>query len=64
MDVNFVNGERAQIVVDSGAKESVCPIWWGSLFGTHRSPYQLYLKDAQGVAIGHFGQREIEVTTF
>ena len=32
MDVSFVGGGKAEVTVDSGAEESVCPLAWGSQF--------------------------------
>ena len=32
MDASFVGGGKAEIIVDSGVEESVCPLDWGSQF--------------------------------
>ena len=62
MEVEFVGGEKTEIVVDSGAEESVCPREWGEkLFGTTESEEKMRFRGAGGDQIPHHGQREILV---
>ena len=62
MEVEFVGGEKTEIVVDSGAEESVCPRGWGeTLFGTEKSPNKMKFRGAGGDTIEHHGQREVLV---
>ena len=52
MDVQFVregNGEMmyvAEITVDSGAEQSVCPVEWGKEFGTKAAAETMRLVNA------------------
>ena len=62
MDVDFVGGGAAEIVVDSGAEESVCPKDWGAQFGTKEAARKLKFKNASGGEIEHYGQRNVMVT--
>ena len=43
MRVGFEDGTKTNIVVDSGAEENVCPLWWGEKYGLQRSNRQLHL---------------------
>ena len=61
LDVNFVGGARAEITVDSGAEESVCPPWWGREFGLSREGGWMNLSGAGGQNIEHYGQRCVRV---
>ena len=36
LDVTFVSGKKAEITVDSGAEESVCPWDWGEEYGLNQ----------------------------
>ena len=53
MKVKFVDGEETEIIVDSGAEESVCPLWWGKKFGLFRPNKWLNLVNASGKKIVH-----------
>ena len=65
MDVQFVregNGEVmyvAEITVDSGAEESVCPVEWGKEFGTKAAAETMRLVNAGGGTIRHVGSRRV-----
>ena len=61
MDVNFENGGKISITLDSGAEESVCPKEWGSQFGLKAADMWLNFKGANGSKIDHFGQRSVRV---
>ena len=65
LHVQFVNGRKTKIVVDSGAEENVCPWEWGEEFGTQplRWGEERNFKDASGNAIEHWGKRRVVVTT-
>ena len=64
MEVQFVGGGATEIVVDSGAEESVCPRDWGEkLFGTDASPSKVKFRGAGGDIIQHHGQREVLVVS-
>ena len=63
MDVSFVGGGKAEITVDSGAEESVCPWGWGIQFGTEAVDSQLKLKNASGGSIAHWGKRNVRVVS-
>ena len=62
MKVFFSNGTKADIVVDSGAEESVCPPSWGEQFPLKEAP-PIYLRDASGNEIAHWGQRDVVVSS-
>ena len=63
MDVEFVEGEKTVITVDSGAEESVCPWEWGEkLIGTTAAESRMTLKNTSGGNIPDWGKREIKVT--
>ena len=65
MDVQFVregDGEAmyvAEITVDSGAEESVCPVDWGREFGTKAAAEKMRLVNAGGGTIRHVGSRRV-----
>ena len=64
MEVEFIGGGETEIVVDSGAEESVCPREWGEkLFGTAESEEKMRFRGAGGDQIQHHGQREVLVTS-
>ena len=64
LEVQFVGGGTTEIVVDSGAEESVCPREWGEkLFGTEASPNKVKFRGAGGDVIQHYGQREVLVSS-
>ena len=63
LDVRFVGGEVAEIVVDSGAEESVCPRNWGAQFGLKKPDRQMTFRNASGGTITHYGEREVLVTS-
>ena len=64
MDVNFENGAKTAITLDSGAEESVCPKSWGSQFGIQNADRWLNFKGANGSKIEHYGQRNVKVYSF
>ena len=57
-----MDGEEAEIVVDSGAEENVCPGWWGKQFGLKASEKEMFLRNASGNQIPHYGEREVLFT--
>ena len=63
MEVFMAGSGPTEIVLDSGAEESVCPNWWGQQFGVNQTNYQLNLIDAQGNGIQHYGERNVRVST-
>ena len=63
MDVRFVGGERAEITVDSGAEESVCPWNWGTQFEVKPASKWMTFKSASGAIINHHGTREVMVVS-
>ena len=62
MDVEFADGSRGTITVDSGAEESVCPWDWGSQFPVREGPKRKF-RNASGGIIPHWGSREVVVKT-
>ena len=63
MDVNFVNGERTEITVDSGAEESVCPWDWGAQFAVVPAERWMAFRNASGGLINQYGTREVRVVS-
>ena len=63
MDVNFVGGGRAEITVDSGAEESVCPWDWGTQFQLRPASKWMTFRNASGGIINHYGTREVMVVS-
>jgi hypothetical protein len=61
LDVEFENGEKSSITVDSGAEESVCPWSWGSQFPVSKSGSVMRFRGAGGDLIKHHGQRVVAV---
>ena len=61
LDVKFVGGGTAEIVVDSGAEESVCPKEWGSQFGIQEPDRVMRFRNASGGSINHYGHRNVMV---
>ena len=63
MDVSFVGGGRAEITVDSGAEESVCPWDWGVQFEVKPASKWMTFQNASGGVINHYGTREVMVVS-
>ena len=61
MKVQFEDGEEAEITVDSGAEENVCPVDWGKQYIMTRPKKRLRLYNASGGVIRHHGEREVSV---
>ena len=61
LEVDFVGGGKAEIVVDSGAEESVCPWDWGRQFGIREADKWMNFKNASGQPISHYGHRDVLV---
>ena len=59
LDAKFKGGENISVVVDSGAEENVCPIWWGKQFGMSEPKAWLNSSGANGAKIPHYGKRAI-----
>ena len=59
LKVCFLGGGETEIVVDSGAEENVCPSWWGEQFGLQEAAKVMYLRNASGSQISHWGQRDV-----
>ena len=65
MRVKFVDRSDQDIVVDSGAEESVCPQGFGEkLYGTQKSERYFKFRSAGGGIIAHHGQRTLGVSPF
>ena len=52
----------AEITVDSGAEESVCPPGWGEWFGMVNAARRMNLVGAGGGSIEHYGSRRVRFT--
>ena len=63
MRVKLVSGEEEDITVDSGAEESVYPLWWAPKFGIMPSKHWLNLRGASGNAIDHYSQKDVLATS-
>ena len=61
LEVDFVGGGKADIVVDSGAEESVCPFDWGRQFGIREADRWMKFRNASGEPINHYGHRDVLV---
>ena len=59
LDAKFKGGENISVVVDSGAEENVCPMWWGKQFGMSEPKAWLNFSGANGAKITHYGKRAI-----
>ena len=57
LDAKFKGGENISVVVDSGAEENVCPVWWGKQFGISEPKAWLNFSGANGANIPHYGKR-------
>ena len=62
LDIAFVGGNMTEVTVDSGAEENVCPKECGDQFKIDSAP-ALYLRDASGNEIRHWGQRDVLATS-
>ena len=61
MRVNFIDGSSEEIVIDSGAEESVCPYEWGlELYGLEEADRWIQFRWASGGIIDHYGQRVVQ----
>ena len=63
MQVRLSSGERADITVDSGAEENVCPYEFGKCFGLQTPKKWLSLRTASGAVVPHHGHREVEMVS-
>ena len=63
MEVQFVDGEKTEITVDSGAEENVCPWNWGSQFEVLEADRWMNFRNASGGRIEHYGKRNVVVTS-
>ena len=59
LDAKFKGGEDISVVVDSGAEENVCPVWWGQQFGLSEPKAWLNFSGANGARIPHYGRRAV-----
>ena len=59
LDVTFASGKKAEITVDSGAEESVCPWDWGEEYGLSQSGQKMLSRWANGAWINHYGERKL-----
>ena len=59
LDAKLKDGESISVVVDSGAEENVCPLWWGKQFGLSEPKAWLNFSGANGAKIPHYGRRAI-----
>ena len=56
---NLKIGENISVVVDRGAEENVCPVWWGQQFGLSEPKAWLKFSGANGARIPHYGRRAV-----
>ena len=61
LDAKIKGGENISVVVDSGAEENVCPVWWGKQFGMSEPKAWLNFSGANGAKITHYGKRAISM---
>ena len=61
LDVVVPGSGPAEVTVDSGAEESVCPVHFASQFGLDQSGPKLAFRGADGKSIPHMGTREVLV---
>ena len=61
--VDFVGGGRTEIIVDSGAEDSVCPRTWRQQLGICEPEVWMNFKSASGDKIQHYGHRDVYVTS-
>ena len=61
LDVVFANGRKAEITVDSGAEESVCPCDCGEEFGCDQGGQMMVFRGANVAWINHYGERKVFV---
>ena len=54
-------GEKTEIIVDSGAEETVCPWDGGKQFGMKDLKTWMQFRGASGTQIPHHGEREVQV---
>ena len=54
-------GDIAEVTVDSGAEDSVCPLDWGKQFGLKTNVDKVKFRAANGTVITHHGDREVAV---
>ena len=59
MQVRLVSGEKADITVDSGAEENVCPKEWGEMFKMKEPERKQTFRNASGGKIEHYGRRDV-----
>ena len=65
MRVRLADGSDEDVVVDSGAEESVCPWGFGErVYGTQKSEKSIAFRSAGGGYIDHYGQRTLRVSPF
>jgi hypothetical protein len=64
MDLKFEDGEATEVSIDSGAEESVCPVWWGSKYGLKPATKWMDFTGAGGRSLGHYGEGVVRVSTF
>ena len=61
LDVAFASGKKAEITVDSGAEESVCPWEWGEEYGVDQGGQKMVFRGGNGAWITHYGGRKVVV---
>ena len=58
----FVDGNKTEISVDSGAEENVCPRHWGSQFGSQQADRWMNFRSASGGEFADYGKRNVRVS--
>ena len=60
-----LEGKQTDIIVDSGAQESVCVVKRGVVgFPIVNPPVWRHMKTASGSLMNHYGQRTVQVVPF
>ena len=57
----FVGGGKAEITVDSGAEENVCPREWGAQFGVRDAKRKMKFRNASCTSTAQSLSREPEL---
>ena len=57
------DNKPVEITVDSGAEESVCPLYWGREFGLDTRGPRIDFTAANGSRIKHYGSRQVDIVS-
>ena len=63
LDLNFVDGTKTEVTVDSGAEDSVCPLYWGDQYGLKPAKKWKTFRSAGGDMIEHYGERIVRMSS-